>query len=103
VGRPALRIFTLPRVDIIYAPRLFGRHKGAFEMKYRLTRKETAPPNLAAKALRHGLFRPKVEKNPDAYSRKQKHKKGSLDDVHLPFLLDEEDKDRPGEPDETTP
>jgi stalled ribosome alternative rescue factor ArfA len=66
----------------------FGAQKGAPEMKYRLTRKETAPPNLAAKALRNGLFRPKVEKNPDAYSRKQKHRKGSLEDVQLPFLLE---------------
>jgi stalled ribosome alternative rescue factor ArfA len=65
----------------------FSALKGAPEMKYRLTRKEIEPPNLAAKALRNGLFRPKVEKNPDAYSRKQKHK-GSLEDVQLPFLLE---------------
>ena len=57
-------------------------------MKHRLTRKEAAPPNLAAQALQNALFRPKVEKNPNAYNRKQKFKKGSLEDVQLPFLLD---------------
>lgn len=67
-------------------------------MKHRLTRKEAAPPNLAAKALSNALFRPKVEKNPNAYNRKQKFKKGSLDDVQLPFLLpDAESEDNEGE------
>ena len=67
-------------------------------MKHRLTRKEAAPPNLAAKALSNALFRPKVEKNPNAYNRKQKFKKGSLDDVQLPFSLpDTETEDNAGD------
>lgn len=54
-------------------------------MKRKLTRKETAPPNLAAKALGHPLFRPKVEADPRAYNRRVKHKKGSVGDADLPF------------------
>lgn len=56
-------------------------------MKRRLTRKETAPPNLAAKALSLGQFRPKVADNPKAYKRSQKHKKGNLSDAQFPFSL----------------
>lgn len=37
-------------------------------------RQPKKPPNLAAKALANGLFRPKIEKNPDAYTRRQRHK-----------------------------
>jgi len=40
----------------------------------KLGRKETAPRNLAAKALAEGQFKPKVEADPKAYRRKQKHK-----------------------------
>ena len=32
------------------------------------------PRNVAAKSLRAGPFQPKVEANPKAYSRKEKHK-----------------------------
>jgi len=44
-------------------------------MKRPMTRKEIAPRNVAAKALRQGQFQPKVEANPDAHSRKRKHRK----------------------------
>jgi len=57
-------------------------------MKIKLTRKQAAPPNLAAKALRQGQFQPKVEQNPKAYSRKVKHK-GSLAEQQLPFSVPE--------------
>ena len=40
----------------------------------KLSRKQTAPRNLAAKALGEGQFKPKVEVDPKAYRRKQKHK-----------------------------
>jgi len=43
-------------------------------MKTPLTRKQTAPKNVAAKALREGQFQPKVEPDPKAYRRRQKHK-----------------------------
>ena len=43
-------------------------------MKIPLTRKQTAPKNVAAKALREGQFQPKVEPDPKAYTRKSKHK-----------------------------
>ncbi|CDP50112.1 DUF7230 family protein [Paradevosia shaoguanensis] len=56
-------------------------------MKIKLTRKQSAPPNLAARALSEGQFRPKVEKNPKAYSRKQKHPKGSVMEHQLPFSV----------------
>jgi len=56
-------------------------------MKIKLTRKQAAPPNLAAKALAEAQYRPKVEKNPKAYSRKQKHPKGSLMVDQLPFSV----------------
>lgn len=39
-----------------------------------LTRKQTAPRNVAAKALREGQFQPKVEPDPKSYKRKKKHK-----------------------------
>ncbi|MHB1110543.1 MAG: DUF7230 family protein, partial [Devosia sp.] len=44
------------------------------EMKDPRTRKQTAPRNVAAKALRQGRFQPKVEKDPKTYSRKHKRK-----------------------------
>ena len=40
----------------------------------KLGRKQTAPRNVAAKALSEGQFKPKVEADPKAYRRKQKHK-----------------------------
>jgi len=40
----------------------------------KLDRKQTAPRNLAAKALAEGQFKPKVEVDPKAYRRRQKHK-----------------------------
>ena len=43
-------------------------------MKIPLTRKQLAPRNVAAKALGEGQFKPKVEEDPKAYRRKQKHK-----------------------------
>lgn len=43
-------------------------------VKIPLTRKQTAPRNVAAKALREGQFQPKVEPDPKAYKRKKKHK-----------------------------
>jgi hypothetical protein len=43
-------------------------------MKVPLTRKQIAPRNVAAKALREGQFQPKVEADPKAYKRKKKHK-----------------------------
>lgn len=39
-----------------------------------LTRKQTAPRNVAAKALREGQFQPKVAPDPKGYKRKTKHK-----------------------------
>lgn len=42
-------------------------------MKRPLSRKETAPRNLAAKALRSGQFKPKVEPDPKAYKRKGRY------------------------------
>lgn len=39
-----------------------------------LTRKQTAPRNVAAKSLREGQFLPKVETDPKAYNRRNKHK-----------------------------
>lgn len=42
--------------------------------RVKLTRKQTAPRNLAAKALAEGLFKPKVEPDPKGYRRKAKHK-----------------------------
>lgn len=50
-------------------------------------RKQAAPPNLAAKALSLGQFKPKVAASPKAYKRKQKHKKGSGTDGPLPFAV----------------
>ncbi len=44
-------------------------------MKVKLTRKQLAPRNVAAKALRQGQFRPKVEADPKAYKRRGKHKR----------------------------
>jgi hypothetical protein len=40
----------------------------------KLSRKQTAPRNLAAKSLADGQFKPKVEADPKAYRRKPKHK-----------------------------
>jgi hypothetical protein len=41
--------------------------------KVPLTRKQVAPRNAAAKALREGQFQPKVEPDPKAYRRRPKH------------------------------
>lgn len=40
----------------------------------KLGRKQTAPRNVAAKALGDGQFKPKVEVDPKTYRRKPKHK-----------------------------
>jgi hypothetical protein len=40
----------------------------------KLGRKQTAPRNVAAKALGEGQFKPKVEADPKSYRRKPKHK-----------------------------
>ena len=42
----------------------------------RLNRKTLAPRNLAAKALRQGPFAQRVEKDPRAYVRKGKYRRG---------------------------
>lgn len=41
--------------------------------KVPLTRKQSAPRNAAAKALRGGKFLPRVEADPKAYRRRPKH------------------------------
>ncbi len=43
-------------------------------MKVKLTRKQLAPRNVAANALRQGQFRPRVEADPKAYKRRTRHK-----------------------------
>ena len=43
-------------------------------IRVQLSRKQTAPRNLAAKALTEGQFKPKVEPDPKAYKRRTKHK-----------------------------
>lgn len=43
-------------------------------MTVKLGRKKAKPVNVAAKALGEGQFKPKVETNPKAYTRKLKHK-----------------------------
>jgi hypothetical protein len=47
-------------------------------MKRPLTRKETAPRNLAAKALGAGHFKPKVEPDPKTYKRKGRYRPDPL-------------------------
>lgn len=47
-------------------------------MKIPLTRKQAAPRNVAAKALREGQFQPKVEDDPKGYKRRKKHKQDPL-------------------------
>jgi hypothetical protein len=44
------------------------------------TRKEAAPRNVAARALRLGQFQPRVEKDPSAYTRKPRHRQPPLPD-----------------------
>lgn len=44
------------------------------KIEVQLTRKQTAPRNVAARALREGQFQPKVEPDPKGYKRKKKHK-----------------------------
>jgi len=44
----------------------------------KLTRRQTAPRNLAAKALQGGQFQPRVEDDPKAYKRRVKHKRDPL-------------------------
>jgi len=63
-------------------------------MKRPLTRKETAPRNVAAKALREGQFQPKVEANPHAYKRKQKHRQAVALDVDEEAVSPESEADR---------
>ncbi|MDB5540655.1 MAG: hypothetical protein JWQ89_2382 [Devosia sp.] len=46
-----------------------------------LTRKQAAPRNVAAKALREGQFQPKVEDDPKGYKRKKKHKQDPRLDI----------------------
>lgn len=50
-------------------------------MKVPLSRKQTAPRNLAARALASGRFKPKVEKAPNAYRRKGRYAPDPLDDA----------------------
>lgn len=49
-----------------------------------LTRKQTAPRNVAAKALREGQFQPKVEPGPKGYKRKKKHNQDPLLETEEP-------------------
>ena len=44
----------------------------------KLTRKQVAPRNIAAKSLQTGQFQPKVEDDPKAYNRRSKHKQDPL-------------------------
>jgi hypothetical protein len=44
----------------------------------KLGRKKVAPVNVAAKALREGQFKARIEKNPKAYTRKGKHKAAAV-------------------------
>jgi len=44
----------------------------------KLTRKQVAPRNLAAKALQGGQFQPKIEEDPKGYKRRDKHKRDPL-------------------------
>lgn len=53
-------------------------------MKIPLSRKQTAPKNVAAKALREGQFQPKVEPDPKGYTRRPKHKRDPLVDREDP-------------------
>ncbi len=48
------------------------------KLTVKLTRKQTAPRNAAARALREGQFQPKVEEDPKGYSRRNKHKQDPL-------------------------
>jgi len=49
----------------------------------KLTRKEAAPRNAAARALREGQFQPKVEEDPKGYKRHTRHKRDPiLDEDH---------------------
>ncbi len=50
-------------------------------MKVRLTRKQTAPRNLAARALTSGRFKPKVEQAPKTYRRKGRYAPDPLGDA----------------------
>lgn len=59
-------------------------------MKIPRTRKQSAPRNIAAKALHEGQFQPKIEKDPKAYSRKRKHR-----GAELPEENGESEKDEP--------
>lgn len=50
-------------------------------MKAHLTRKQSAPRNAAARALAQPRFAQKVEKDPKAYRRRQRHKTDPLRDA----------------------
>lgn len=50
-------------------------------MKVPLTRKQLAPRNVAAKALRQGQFQPKVEDDPKGYKRRVKHRRDPVDEA----------------------
>jgi hypothetical protein len=47
----------------------------------KLTRKQVAPRNLAAKSLQTGQFQPKVEDDQKGYKRRVKHKPDPLLDI----------------------
>lgn len=47
-------------------------------MKVPLTRKQSRPRNAAARALRQGQFKPRVEADPKAYRRRGRHKPDPL-------------------------
>lgn len=54
-------------------------------MKVPLSRKQVAPRNVAAKSLREGQFQPKVEADPKAYKRKNKHKTDPVLEAEKPY------------------
>ena len=59
-------------------------------IKRKLSRKQAAPRNLAAKALAQRRFQPKVETASGSYSRKLKHKPGAGEGLMRYFPLEEE-------------
>lgn len=51
------------------------------KLTVKLTRKQVAPRNIAAKSLQAGQFQPKIEDDPNAYKRREKHKRDPLLDI----------------------
>ncbi|MBN9311037.1 hypothetical protein [Devosia sp.] len=51
------------------------------KLTVKLTRKQVAPRNLAARSLQGGQFQPRVEADPKAYKRRGKHKRDPLSGI----------------------